>query len=95
VPALAGALPGLELTPQLAFVPVLQTVLAMKTMLQSTGLASGDHALELGLVYASQLVYAALAVLVSTRLASRESLTFGDAGLGRAVRLLRSQGTPR
>jgi sodium transport system permease protein len=95
VPALAGALPGLELTPELAFVPVLQTVLAMKTILQSTGLASGEHALELGLVYASQLVYAALALLVSTRLASRESLTFGDAGLGRALRLLRSAGTPR
>lgn len=95
VPALAGALPGLELTTELAFVPVLQTVLAMKTILQSTGLASGEHALELGLVYVSQLVYAAVAIFVSARLASRESLTFGEAGLGRALRLLRSEGTPR
>lgn len=92
VPAMAGTMPSLELTPALALVPVLQTVLAIKALLQ-TGTAPDLFAL--GLVVASQLVYAALALRLSLSLASREDVRL-EGGLRKRLRaVLRAAGAPR
>jgi ABC-type Na+ efflux pump permease subunit len=90
VPALLAVLPGVTLTPGLALVPVLQTALAFKTVL-----AGDADALELGLVFLSQLLYAGAAVWISVRLASREALTQTGGSLRSALALWRTEGTPR
>lgn len=92
LPAILVSMPGIELTPVLAVVPVAQTALAFKAILQ------GDaRALELGLVVVSQLVYAALALGLALRLGSHEALLFGGGGKGRARlrALLRAGSAPR
>jgi len=92
LPAILVSMPGIELTPVLAVVPVAQTALAFKAILQ------GDaRALELGLVVVSQLVYAALALGLALRLGSQEALLFGGGGKGRARlrALLRAGSAPR
>ena len=77
--------------PGLAFVPVVQTVLAFKTVLQG----AAGHGAELAAVFVSQLVYAAAVLVVSVRLSSREALLTSGASLRRALRLWRGEGAPR
>jgi len=83
-PAFVAVMPGLELTPSLALVPVVQTVLAFRTILQEgSALAPG----LLALVAVSELVYAALATAVAVHLTSRERTL-----LPRAARKTRRRG---
>ena len=87
LPSMAGVLPGLELTPQLALVPVVNVVLAFRGMLR------GDvQPLEYGLTALSLLVYAVLAILFARRILSRESLGLSSETIPitRLFRFLRS-----
>ncbi len=91
-PAILVALPGVELTPGLALVPIAQTVLAFKAILQGEGATILG---ELVLVAGSQVVYAGLALAASLRLASREALLLGGESAGRLFQLLRAGGAPK
>ena len=92
VPAMGGVMPGLELTPALAFVPVLDIVLAFKAILLGKLLV-----LEYALTALASLIYAAAAILFAMRMLSRESLWISGRGfpLSRLWRLWRSQGGVR
>ena len=74
VPAMAGAIPGLTLTPTTALIPVVNVVLAFRSLLRGENLP-----LEYGITAASLLVVAAASTWLAVRLLSRESLPFlGD-----------------
>lgn len=79
VPAVIGVLPGVALTPLTALVPVLQTVLAFRTLLAADPAATWPL---LALAFFSQLAYAWLAVRIALRFHGPESTP-------RAPRLLR------
>jgi ABC-type Na+ efflux pump permease subunit len=80
VPAILVSMPGIELTPALALVPVAQTALAFKAVLQ------GDAGtLELGLVAASETIYAVLAVLVALKLTASEARALGGGSRRRGL----------
>jgi hypothetical protein len=72
LPALAAAIPGLELGPGTALVPVVNVVLAFRSMLRGEVLP-----LEYLLTALSLLVLAALAVLAAVRMLARESALLG------------------
>ena len=91
MPAVFAAMPGIELTPALAAVPIVQTTLAFKAIL----LGAEGQALALTIAFGTQLLYAALALVVSVRLASREALLISGASLRRAFRLWGGEGAPR
>ncbi|MBL4849598.1 MAG: CPBP family intramembrane metalloprotease, partial [Planctomycetes bacterium] len=74
LPAMAAALPGLDLTPTLALVPVLGAVLLMKGLLAGTA-----GALDAGLVFGSSLAYAALGVRWVAALYEREEVLWRPA----------------
>jgi len=92
VPAFAGVIPGLELTPQTALIPVLNVVLAFRAMLLGKALL-----LEYSLTCAALLAYAALAITLAVRLLSRESVILSAATIPftRLVGLFRSSGGAR
>jgi ABC-type Na+ efflux pump permease subunit len=92
LPAMGGTLPGLELTPALALVPVLDVVLAFKAILLGKPLY-----LEYAITAVALTVYAALAIGLAMRLLSRESLLFQGRSfpLTRLFRLLFSPGGVR
>ena len=70
-PAMAGAIPGLELTPALCFVPVVNVVLSFRALLKGQWLP-----LEYSLTALTLVVLAALAVWIALRvLGSEASLT--------------------
>lgn len=70
-PAMAGAIPGLELTPPLCFVPVVNVVLSFRALLKGQWLP-----LEYALTALTLLVLAGLAVWIALRvLGSEASLT--------------------
>jgi len=94
LPAVVAILPGLQLTVGIAWIPVVQTVLAFKAVLQTDGTEGGAGLLAFVVVGASQLLYAALALWISLRLSSRESLLSEGASLRRVFSLLRSRGSP-
>ncbi len=82
LPAMAGVLPGLELTPGLACVPVLNVVFAFRGLLQGRALP-----LEYAITAVSLVVCSAIAVVVAMRILSRESAprgSFVDRWLGQA-----------
>jgi sodium transport system permease protein len=87
LPAMAAILPGVELTPLLALVPVLGVTLAVKSLILGQALL-----LEYALTIAGLLVYAAAALSFSVRMMSREGFaTASDTiGVGRALRMFRS-----
>jgi sodium transport system permease protein len=93
LPAVFAVMPGIELTPGLALVPVVQTVLGFKAMLAPSGLSG--HGLAFALVIISQLVYAFLILRLSLYLTSREALSMRSAKPGQIKALLRSRATPR
>jgi sodium transport system permease protein len=72
LPAMAGLIPGLELTPGMACVPVLNVVFAFRELL--LGRASGQ---AYALTAASLALCAALAVWVALRALSREPFARG------------------
>ena len=69
LPAMTSILPGLELTTKIAFVPVVNVVMAFRSMLRGEALP-----LEYTLTAVSLLLYAGLAILFAVRVLSRESL---------------------
>ncbi len=92
-PAMVGVLPGIELNAGLALLPVVQTVLAFKAILQ-TSASESANLLHLALAFVSQLLYAALAIYLALRLTSRESLQTGQARGRRWLSLMRTTRTP-
>lgn len=79
VPAMASGIPGLELTPKLALVPVVNVVLAFR------GLIGGrSMPLEYAITGATMLVAALLAIWIAVKLLARESIVSpaSAAGLG-------------
>jgi sodium transport system permease protein len=69
LPAMAGMLPGLQLTVGTAFIPVVNVVLAFRSMLRGESLP-----LEYSLTAVCLLAYAVLAIMFAVRILSRESL---------------------
>jgi sodium transport system permease protein len=69
LPAMTSILPGLELSTKLAFVPVVNVVMAFRSMLRGEAMP-----LEYTLTAVSLLIYAGLAILFAVRVLSRESL---------------------
>jgi len=92
LPAMAGALPGLELTPAMAFVPVLNVVLAFRSMLLGEALY-----LEYVLTAGALLVYAIIAIRLAVRLLSREAVSLAGETLPlrKLFALMRSTGGTR
>jgi sodium transport system permease protein len=76
VPAMAGAIPGLELTPTTALIPVVNVVLAFRSLLRGENLP-----LEYGITAACLLLFAVLSTWLAVRLLSRESLMFQGGSL--------------
>ncbi|MBK7874869.1 MAG: ABC transporter permease [Planctomycetes bacterium] len=81
LPAMAGAIPNLELTPGLACVPVVNVVLAFRALLNGESLP-----LEYAITAASLAASALFAIWASVKLLSRESLfapeRSGSGGVG-------------
>jgi sodium transport system permease protein len=73
LPAMAGAIPGLELDAKLACVPVVNVVLSFKALLQGRMLP-----LEYALTALSLLVVALASMAVAVRLLSREAVVASD-----------------
>jgi len=67
LPAMAGVIPGVELSPGLACVPVLNVVFAFRGLLQGR-----EMPLEYGITAVSLLVCAAIAVILAMRVLGRE-----------------------
>jgi len=72
VPAMIVSMPGIELSTTLACVPVAQTALAFKAILQG-----GASNVDLALVAVTEIAYAGIALAVAVRLASDESRALG------------------
>ena len=71
LPAVAALLPGVELTPALALVPVLNTSLVSKEII------SGVYHWDLiALIFLSSSVYAVLAIAIAVKLFQREDVLF-------------------
>lgn len=88
-PAMAGAIPGLELTPGLACVPVINVVLAFRALLKGQSMP-----LEYALTAASLFVFALVAMRVAVHILSREALVASSRSfrLGEIFRLARADG---
>lgn len=86
-PAVVCAIPGIELTPALAAVPVVNVVLAFKSMLRGEFLP-----LEYGICSVSLILLSVLSAWFALRLLSRESvqLSSGSASIRRLISLMRS-----
>lgn len=70
LPAMTGVIPGVELTPALACVPVVNTVFAFRALLQDRAMP-----LEYAITAVATLAFAALAVWIALRSLSREPRT--------------------
>jgi sodium transport system permease protein len=71
IPAVASVLPGVELTPKLAIVPILNTSLVCKEIITGT-----YHWNSIALIFASTCVYAAAAIFLAVKTFQRESVLF-------------------
>lgn len=71
VPAMVGMLPGIDLNPTLAILPVLNVSLVLKEIL--TGVMPWGM---MGLTFASSCAYAALALKIATQTFQKESVLF-------------------
>jgi sodium transport system permease protein len=71
VPAIAAMLPGVELTPKLALIPILNTSLVCKEIISGT-----YHWNSIGIIFASTCVYAAAALFIAIKMFQRESVLF-------------------
>lgn len=91
-PALIGILPGLELTPTLACIPIVNVVLAFRGLLEGNGIG-----VEYFICAASLLAFASLAMRTSLHLLSRESLMIRSESLPfrRWLRIARSSAQGR
>lgn len=71
IPAVASMLPGVELTPKLALVPILNTSLVCKEIIAGT-----YHWNSIALIFASTCVYAVVALFLAVKTFQRESVLF-------------------
>lgn len=71
IPAVAAMLPGIELTPRLAVIPILSTSLLIKEIISGT-----YHWNYIALIFASTCLYAAAAMFVAVKMFQRESVLF-------------------
>lgn len=71
IPAVASLLPGVELTPKLAIIPVLNTSLVCKEIMTGT-----YHWSSMALIFGSSCVYAAIAIFLAVKTFQRESVLF-------------------
>jgi len=71
IPAVAAMLPGIELTPKLAFIPILNVSLLCKELV-----AGVYHWGFIVLIFLSTCVYAAAALFVAVKMFQRESVLF-------------------
>jgi sodium transport system permease protein len=71
IPAVASLLPGVELTPKLALVPILNTSLVCKEIITGT-----YHWGSIALIFASTCVYAGFALFLAFKTFQRESVLF-------------------
>src|SRR5271170_2191641 len=71
IPAVASVLPGVELNPKLALIPILNTSLVCKEIITGT-----YHWGSIATIFASTCVYAAIAIFIAVRTFQRESVLF-------------------
>jgi sodium transport system permease protein len=71
IPAVASLMPGIELTPKLAIIPILNTSLVCKEIISGT-----YHWNYIGLIFLSTCVYAAAAMFLAVKMFQRESVLF-------------------
>jgi sodium transport system permease protein len=71
IPAIASVMPGVELTPKLALVPILNTSLLCKEIMTGT-----YHWGSIALIFASTCVYAGAALFLAFKAFQRESVLF-------------------
>ena len=71
IPAVASLLPGVELTPKLALIPILNTSLVCKEIMTGT-----YHWNSIAWIFGSTCVYAAVALFVAFKTFQRESVLF-------------------
>ncbi len=71
IPAIASVMPGVELTPKLALIPILNTSLICKEIITGT-----YHWNSIVLIFASTCVYAAAAIFIAVKTFQRESVLF-------------------
>ena len=71
IPAVASVLPGVELNPKLALIPILNTSLVCKEIIAGT-----YHWNSIALIFASTCVYAAVAIFIAAKTFQRESVLF-------------------
>jgi sodium transport system permease protein len=71
IPAIASLLPGVDLTPKLALVPILNTSLVCKEIMTGT-----YHWNSIALIFASTCVYASAALFLAVKTFQRESVLF-------------------
>jgi sodium transport system permease protein len=71
IPAVASILPGVELTPKLALIPILNTSLICKEIITGT-----YHWHAIFNIFASTCVYAAIAIFLAVKTFQRESVLF-------------------
>ncbi|HYL64788.1 MAG TPA: ABC transporter permease [Candidatus Methylomirabilis sp.] len=71
IPAVASIMPGVELTPKLALVPILNTSLVCKEIIAGT-----YHWSSIAMIFASTCVYAAIAIFLAVKTFQRESVLF-------------------
>ena len=71
IPAIAAMLPGVELTPKLAIVPILNVSLLCKELVIGT-----YHWNYIAIIFASTCVYAAAALFLAVKMFQRESVLF-------------------
>jgi sodium transport system permease protein len=71
LPAIAAMLPGVELTPKLALVPILNVSLLLKDLIAGT-----YHWNSIAVIFGSTCVYAAVALFLAIKMFQRESVLF-------------------
>ena len=71
IPAIAAMLPGVELTPKLALVPILNVSLLCKELVTGT-----YHWNFIAIIFSSTCVYAAAALFIAIKMFQRESVLF-------------------
>ncbi len=70
-PAIAAMLPGVELTPKLSLIPILNVSLLCKELVTGT-----YHWNYIGVIFASTCLYAAIALFLAVKMFQRESVLF-------------------
>lgn len=71
IPAVASLMPGIDLTPKLAIIPILNTSLVCKEIVAGT-----YHWNYIALIFLSTCVYAGAALFLATKMFQRESVLF-------------------